>query len=332
MTMKKAVVFAAMSIVCLASLFMYYDQPKEQPAIVAVLSVNSERLKKLDGIRDGLWQYGFRDGENIKYVVFNAAELTGSLRSVAAEIVTMRPTVIVAMGGVEADILKELTRESKTPVVFAGVAAPIARNLVTTYNQPGNLTGIDNLQSELGGKRLELFTLLLPKAKRFLVVYDKQVPSGELSLEQIADTAQKLQLELEIASVTDWKQVDDILRQAHNKRFDAIVLLPSYMWETSVPSAEIALTHGIPVLGLYEFEADRGFLASYGPSYYNQGIQAARLVAKVLQGQYPSQIPVERAYRLDFTINLRIAKKLGIDLNREALKIADKVIAGGVDQ
>ncbi len=89
---------------------------------------------------------------------------------------------------------------------------------------------------------------------------------------------------------------------------------------------ETARQKGLPTMFNEEIWAIKGALAGYGPSYYEMGRQAARLADKILKGARTQDLPVEVANKFDLVINLRTARTLGLDLPREILKKADKVI------
>ncbi|MFZ5648217.1 MAG: ABC transporter substrate-binding protein [Bacillota bacterium] len=326
--MKKIVLMVLAGLALLVVFLLNVPKPVPDQIVIGVLTANETRLKKLPGLKDGLKKYGFREGENVQFVILNAEDERERLVPLARQLIQKRPDAIIAMGGVEADVLKGLTLENRVPVVFAGVALPSERGLIDSYRFPGgNLTGVDNLQSELAGKRLEFLKLLVPGVSRVLILYDPQVPSGKPSLNYLGSSAAKLGVKLFEAPVQTREEVRVILENAKENKYDAILLLPSFVWENSPFICSYGLDYGIPVAGLYEDEADRGFLVSYGPSYYNQGYQASSLVAKVLQGQDPSQIPVEKAYQLELAVNLKVAKKLGLSLSPEALRLADIIIS-----
>ena len=74
------------------------------------------------------------------------------------------------------------------------------------------------------------------------------------------------------------------------------------------------------------FWVERGALASYGPDFYETGRQAARLVDKILKGTKPAEIPVEVNPKIEFAINLKVAKALGLTIAPEVLYRADRII------
>lgn len=327
--MHKRVILAIFAVTMMLAGIWYFNVFKTESSqvVIGILTANETRLKKLPGLKDGLKKYGFREGENAQFIIYNAEDQKERLLPIARDLARGRTDVLVAMGGVEADALKAVTGEDRIPVVFAGVALPVERGLIDSYKFPGgNLTGVDNLQSELAGKRLEFLSMLVPSVSRVLIMYDPQIPSGQPSLAYLMNSAEKIGVSLSVAPVTTQQEFEAIIKSAKEKKFDAILLLPSFVWENSPLICSIASDYGVPVAGLYEDEADRGFLVSYGPSYYNQGFQASSLVAKVLQGQGPNLVPVEKAYQLELVVNLKVAKKLGLQLNPEALRLADILI------
>lgn len=330
--MRKRVVIFLVSLLFLAGFIAFFQREsnaQNQLYNIGVLSANDMRVTKLNGLSDGLRKLGYLENENIKFTIFNAKGDRERLKEMAQELVAKQPSLIIAMGGVEADVLKAITVDKNIPIIFAGVALPLERGLVSNYKFPGgHLTGVNNLQSELAGKRLEFLKLLLPSVGKVLVIYDPQVPSGHLSIEKVESAARKLGIKLAVVPAIKLEEIAETINQGEDK-FDGIILLPSYNWETSPLIDTLGLEKKIPIVGLYEPEVSRGFLLSYGPSYYNQGFQAATMVAKVLRGQDPGKIPIETAYKLDLIINLDVAEKMNLEINPQALPLADRIIPKG---
>ena len=88
---------------------------------------------------------------------------------------------------------------------------------------------------------------------------------------------------------------------------------------------ELVESHKLTVFA-NAFWLDYGGLVAYGADYRDVGVQAARLVVKVLAGTHPRDIPVEGANKIQLAINLKTAKALGITIPPAVLIRANRVI------
>ncbi|ABB13739.1 ABC transporter substrate-binding protein [Carboxydothermus hydrogenoformans] len=303
-------------------------QPEKAKWTVGILAASGIKAEKIVGLKQGLADLGIIEGKDINYIILNAEGEREQLLPLARKLVQEKPDVLVATGGVEADALKRAAKDQDTPIVFIGAASSVEGGLVKSFIEPGGqITGVDNYHAELAGKRLELLKKLLPSVNKVIVLYDPKVPPSYTSLKIVKDTAKDLGIEIKTIAVSSRAEFKTKLNQHSLKGFDAILPLSSFLLETLTQDLlNLSLQYKIPVMGIFEQEADRGYFAAYGVSMYNQGYQGARIVAKVLQGQQPEQIPVETPDNLELVVNLRTAKKLGLKLNATGLSFAKTVI------
>jgi putative ABC transport system substrate-binding protein len=329
----KFVIFTILALSLAAGLFFWWYQPanKEEPVKkVGVLLSGDIRLDKLVGLKEGLEEQGFLEGINIGYNVKNAEDSAKLLSNLAAELISEKPDVLVALGGVEADALKErlAQQEEKVPLVFAGVASTVRRGLVESFQYPeANITGVDNYHAQLAGKRLELLTKLLPDTRQVLVIYDPDVPPGKHSLAVAAEAAAILNIQLVKYPVgADNYSLDHLERTLSATEIEAILLLSSFFLEAAADELfQLALDYQIPVMGVNTHEPYHGSFASYGVPFYQQGRQAAPLVTKILHGQHPRQIPIESPDKIELIVNMAIAERLGLRVSPVGLSYATVV-------
>jgi len=303
-------------------------QPKTPQWSIGILAASGAKTEKVAGFRRGMADLGYIEGQNIAYTLLNAQGQREQLLPLARQLVDKKPNILVATGGVEADALKKATMNREIPVIFIGSASSVERGLVKSLLRPeAHITGVDNFHAELAGKRLELLKKLLPSVRKIAVLYDPQVPPGYQSLKIVRETAGKLGVEIGTIEISSKEELKVKLDQQTLQGFDALLPLSSFLFEAiSRDLLDLSIQNNIPVMGIYGQEADSGFFASYGVSLRNQGYQGARLAAKVLDGQRPEQIPVETPDNLELVVNLRTAKKLGLELNETGLSFAKVII------
>lgn len=273
-------------------------------------------MAKLAGLKEGLTTYRYYEGKNIHFIVKNAGYQREQVFYSARKLAGLRPDVIVAGGGIEAEAAKTATEKNKIPVVSIGVASSVDTGLVASLRNPGtNLTGVDNLHVELIGKKLELLQKLLPQVRRVFILYDPMVRPTPFSLGKVREVADKLGIFLQLAPVNSRQELVSAMKAVNNE-VDAILILPSFNLESATRQlVDFSLESKIPVVGVYAEEVEQGYLAAYGSSFYDQGFQTARLVAKVQRGQDPATIPVELAEDLRLVVNLSTARALVLHLS-----------------
>jgi putative ABC transport system substrate-binding protein len=233
--------------------------------------------------------------------------------------------ILFCIGESEAKAAQQAT--TTHPIVFGGVGEPVGQGLINSYARPGgNITGVTDLNRELSAKRLALFKELLPELKRVLFPYHAHNVYHAAILMQYRVAAHRLGLVLMGQTLRTIEEARDVLAGVRNEDIDGI-LAPRDV-DLNIPGFVLEATtkRGIPSMFEIAFYLNDGGLASYGPSGFATGRQAARLVDKIIKGMNPGEIPVEVDNSFEFTINLKVAKSLGITISPVVLYRADQII------
>jgi putative ABC transport system substrate-binding protein len=277
------------------------------------------------GLRDGLLELGYRENEDFVIGVRFTQGDRGALPAAARELVKLGVDLIFLTGIHTAKAARMAT--SKIPIVFAGaIGYPMALGLIQSFAQPGgNVTGVTDLDLELGPKRLEIFKELLPGLKRVLFTYDPSDPYTMAVAIAYREAARRLGIVLVEKAVRSQAEAQATLADVRKSDLDGI-LAPSVI-SMNIPGTilQAASQRGIPSMFGQSFWVEQGGLASYGPDYYASGRQAARLVDKILKGEDPANIPVEANPNIEFAINLKTAEALGLTVAPAMLYRADRV-------
>lgn len=283
---------------------------------IGVLISGTERLGKVKGLKEGLQELGFIEEMNVTYIIRNADNQLELMEQYAKELDDMDLDVIIAGGAIETKYFKE-NIDGKTPIVFLGAADAIHLNLVESYQKPnGRITGIENSHVELSEKRLQLFHLLLPEMKRIIVIYDENIEASLLSLQLVKEVAEDLNLPISPVSIKDKNQWEQFTSTPLEKG-DGLLLLPSYYLEgISVQLGQFALENQVPIFGVNSNDVEKGFLLSYGVSYYDQGYQGAKITSQILNGTRPEDIPVEKPDTVRLLVNPETEKSLSITFSQ----------------
>jgi putative tryptophan/tyrosine transport system substrate-binding protein len=297
-----------------------------QPSKVLKIGVLTDAMvpwhTSTKGFRDGLQELGYIDGKNVRY---EARAMQGDfthLPKLTAELLEQRPDLVFCVSDA---CSRELGR---IPTVFTQVSDPVNLGLVQTIARPGgNITGIANLRAELSGKRLELFKDLVPSLRRVLLTYDPRQSEEREALASSRIEARRLKLTAIENAITDPLQIEPQLQKLLGGGQDGILIIQSGT-NLNIPgrSLQVASSNKIATMYPASFWSDVGGLASYGPDQYSQGRQAARLAHRVLTGTAPRDLPVELPHRIEFVINLKTAKGLGLEIPKPVLFRADRVI------
>jgi putative ABC transport system substrate-binding protein len=215
---------------------------------------------------------------------------------------------------------KDATKD--VPIVFTLVGDPVGAGIVSTLAQPGgNVTGISSLQTELVAKRLEVLKTLTPAVRRVWLIYYGVDRSPAPMIGKALEAARHMKLDVVPKGVLDAGELKRVLSEV--RRGDAILVPEGSNPDIAVAILEQSLAQRVPAVFETALWIGYGGLVSYGPDYYAEGAQAAALVAKILQGSRPQDLPVEGAEKIDLAVNLKTADLLGITVPRKILLRAD---------
>jgi putative ABC transport system substrate-binding protein len=213
------------------------------------------------------------------------------------------------------------------PIVFTGPGNPVGQGFIQSYARPGgNITGVTDLDMELSARRLQLFTEILPGLKRVLFPYNAHNEHQAASAGQYRAAADRLGLVLVERPLHTLEEARDALASVRKADIDG--MLAPHDVDLNIPGLVLEATtrQGIPSMFGAAFYLPHGGLASYGPSLYAEGRQAARLVDKIIKGTNPGDIPVEVDNYFELVINLKVAKALGLTIPPLVLYQADQII------
>jgi putative ABC transport system substrate-binding protein len=295
------------------------------PVRIGVLTASWGPPPGVVGLIDGLVALGYRENEDFVIGVRFTRGNSAVLPTVAKELVRDGVDIIFCLGELEAKAAQQAT--TTHPIVFSAVGDPVGLGLIQSYARPGgNMTGVTDLNIEVSAKRLELFQDLLPGLQRVLYPYHAHNAHQAAILQQYRAAAQRLGIMLVERKLRTMEEARDALAGVRKADIDGMLAPPGV--DLNIPGFVLDATtrQGIPSMFDSAFYLQDGGLASYGPSWFASGRQVARLVDKIIKGAHPGDIPVEVDYYFELTINLKVAKALGITIPPEVLYRADRII------
>jgi putative ABC transport system substrate-binding protein len=298
-------------------------QERQRPYRVGVLNEAwAANHPTVEGLRAGLRELGFEDGRD---VVFDIRFTQGKPEATpAAAKALVKANVDLIFTSNEAATLAAKEATQKIPIVFTLVGDPVISRIVRSIAKPGgNVTGVSSLTTELAAKRLEILTILAPKARRVWAIHYGDDPSSIAAIWRAEEAAKQLKVELLARPVYNAAQLQHAIKSV--RPGDA--LLPPDVDTLDIPAVllELSISSRIPAVYATSLWVGHGGLVSYGSDYYAEGAQAARLVAKILRGARPGDLPIEGTDKIDLAVNLKTASALDLAVPRKILLRADTI-------
>ncbi len=275
-------------------------------------------------LRRNLADQGWIEGKNVVFEYRSAQGDPSQFAAAAAALVAIGVDVILSNS---APALRAAHAATRTiPIVATDYTTdPIVEGYVESYARPGgNVTGVFLDAPEFAGKWFELLQAMIPDLSRVAVLWDPA--PGATHLQAVRSVAGSLNIKLQVLEVHQPHQIDKAFAALRGPP-QAIVILPSPMhWWQSARLARLALKYRLPATSMAPHFANAGGVISYGPDLTWDDKRIAVLLAKVLSGAKPAELPMERPRKFQLVVNLKTAKALGITIPESILLRADEVI------
>jgi putative tryptophan/tyrosine transport system substrate-binding protein len=304
------------------------QQPKLPVIGVLYAGKADEVADKLAAFRRTLNEAGYIEGRNVAFEYRYAEGNYDKLSGLAAELArNSRVSMIVTLGG-SPPLLAAKAATTTIPIIFQTGNDPVAQGLVASLNRPGaNLTGITTLAVEVAPKRLEVLHELLPKVSTVVLLYNPQNPANERELMALQAAARAMSLQLHVVNATAERDFDKSFASLSQLQAQALAIVTDALFISyaSVLGA-LSARYAIPAIFLQrEFVASGGLL-SYGSDIIDSYRLVGTYAVRVLNGEKPADLPVQRATKVELIVNLKTAKAFGISVPTSILVRADEVI------
>jgi putative ABC transport system substrate-binding protein len=275
--------------------------------------------------KQGLKEAGYIEGQNVSIEYRWAEDHYDRLPALAADLVRRQVTVIFANTS-SAPAAKAAT--TTIPIVFQIGFDPVKDGLVASLNRPGgNLTGVVSLNAEVGPKRLELMHEVVPTATNIALLVNPANPIAEPLTRDGQAAARTLGLQLHVLRANNESEFDAAFAKLAELRAGALVIgADAFFFRRSAQLAALAMRDGVPSISPYRPFAVAGGLMSYGGSGTDAYRLAGVYTGRVLKGEKPTDMPVQQLVKVDFVVNLKAAKALGLAVSLPLLGRADEVI------
>ena len=315
---------ALLIVVCGFALTAESQQPSLQPRRPARIGVINAAWAAshptVEGLKAGLKELGFEDGLDVTFDIRFTEGKLNAMPTAAEALVKAGVDLIFTSQEVATLAAKDATES--IPIVFTLVGDPVGASIVNSLAQPGgNVTGVSSLQTELVAKRLEVLKTLAPNVRRVWMMHYRVDLGTTPMITRALETGERLKLDIVPRGVSDADELKRVLKEV--RRDDAVLAPEGSNPELTIAIIERSTALRIPAVFGTALWIGYGGLVSYGPDYYAQGVQAAALVAKILKGAKPQDLPVEAAEKIDLAVNLKTAELMNLSVPRKILLRAD---------
>ena len=296
--------------------------------VVGFLSGSTPELytKRLAAFREGLNETGYSEGRNVAIDYRWAEGQFDRLPAMAADLIRLNVAVIFSQTDAGTYAAKAMT--TTIPIVFSNASDPVRAGLVASLNRPGaNITGVTFFGVDLGPKRLSQLLELVPGAALIALLMDENNAEAAVDRSQIEEAARTLGRRLIVLNARTTGDIDAAFESIAQARADALLVAPGAFFAIHRNQIiALAARHAIPASYADRENAASGGLISYGSSLVDAHRRAGVYVGRILKGDKPGDLPVDRATKVELVINLRTAKALGIAIPQALLVVADEVI------
>jgi putative ABC transport system substrate-binding protein len=280
---------------------------------------------RLEGFRQGLRDVGYLEGTNITVDYHWLEGRYERLPEMAADLVRSKPDLIVTHATPTSLALKRAT--TTIPIVFALVGDPVSTGIVASVARPGgNITGQSFFNAELRAKRVELLKEILPRLDHVAVILNVENPAAETEFQTMEATAKPLNVTLSAYRLQSPSELVAAFEDMEKKNVQAVEIGDDQLTVSNL-GAVLALATRARLLTVGPEDVPRnGGAVGYGVDTTGIWRHVGAFVDKILKGTNPGDLPIERATKFQFILNLKTAKALGIEVPAASLLRADEVI------
>jgi putative tryptophan/tyrosine transport system substrate-binding protein len=298
--------------------------------ISAVSESDPEAKPRLMAFQEGLQQLGWTAGRNLhidfRWTSRGDVAVSEGMLALAKEMVALEPEVILVQSNPGVAAIRQAT--STIPIVFVSVADPVESGFVESLARPGgNITGFSNFEASMGGKWLEAIKQIAPDVTRVFALLHGETAANAGFLRTAESAASSLGVTLIGTSVHNASEIETALMALLAEVNCGLIVMPHPVTTANRELIlKMAAQYRLPAVYPFRYYAAAGGLMSYGIDLVDLYRRAATYVDRILRGVKPRELPVQAPSKFEMVINLKTAKRLGLDVPLHLQQLADEVI------
>jgi putative ABC transport system substrate-binding protein len=293
--------------------------------LMSFSSSDPEAPIRVAAFRQRLQELGWTDRRNVQIDYRLAGN--DSVQKVASELMALAPDILLVNG---TSVLKAVQQVTRTiPIVFVNVIDPVGQGFVQSLAHPGgNITGLSNVESEMGGKWLQLLKQIAPHVTEVAVIGSTMLGGGAGIETAIQATAPSVGVQLiPFTELQPASEIEYLINRLARRASTGLLVLPGAITRGLRERIVVLAARGrLPAIYPYRYYVTGGGLMSYGVDTAEAYRRAAAYVDRILKGEKPADIPVQQATKFELVINVKTAKAIGLDVPTTLLAMADEVI------
>lgn len=302
-------------------------QQSTKPLRVGVLASSSPESDGylFDALKGRLGELGYAEGKDVVYDFRWAGGRAERFPQLAQELVALKPDVILVTGGPIAEFAAQQATRS-IPIVDTGMSDPVDSGLDIGPARPGgNVTELSDLTDDASPKRLQYLLEVVPKGSRVVVLGSTADPQPAL-LKVLQVAGQTVGVDVRTMEVASPAEIEAAFARMAQEHIGGLVPIGTALTAHMREIADLALTYRLPAIFGFRAAAEAGGLMSYGTDTTETFRRGAEYVDRIFRGVNPADPPIEQATKLEFVINLKTARALGITIPQPMLLRADELI------
>jgi ABC-type uncharacterized transport system substrate-binding protein len=308
-----------------------HAQQRERMRRIGVLMAYAESdltaQSWLAAFRAALGKLGWTEGSNLRIELRWSAGDADRVRTLAKELVDLRPNAIF---GVTTPVIGALARETRTiPIVFTSVSDPIGSGFAANLAHPGaNITGFMANDPALGGKWVELLKEIAPRTVRVALLFNPAtVVPIQYFMPSIHAAASSFAVQASAAPVHVEDEIEAVIAAQARDPGGGLIVMPDLFNDSNRELIiALAVRYSVPAIYYNRFFSEPGGLISYGDARSEQFRLAAGYIDRILKGEKPADLPVQAPTKFELVINLKTAKALGLEVPLRLQQLADEMI------
>ena len=277
--------------------------------------------------RKGLAESGYVEGHNVAIEYRWVAGQNDRLPALVRELIDRGVAVLAPTTSTAAALATKAATQT-IPIVFRIAGDPVGSGLVPRLNRPGgNVTGVTTLGVELGPKRLQMLRELLPPGAAVVLLANPTNANAPVETREIQAAAQLLDVSLLVLNATSPSELDVAFeRMAQQDIRGLLTAADPFIISQADRIVALAARRAIPAIFSTRSQHEAGGLMTYGSDSSDGHRLAGTYVGRILKGEKPADLPVQRSTKIELLVNLKVAKALGITIPTALLVRADEVI------